>query len=398
MLARLVTPYLRLLRRPHFARLALSATGAFIPFGMLALALVLFVHDETGSYAKAGVVVAAANLGRAFLAPGRGRSVDRRGAARVLPVLGVAYVVSIGCLVTAASAGAGVVWLALLAVPVGATPPPVNATLRAVWTPLVPAEDLQTAYALQTLIQEVSFLASPLLTALVVTVWSASAALWASALLMLAATLVFASTPPVRAHGRSGERHTAFSALALPGLRVLLSSVVAFAACFGALDIAAPAFAGEHGSRAAGGVLLAALSVGVLLGTVAYGTRSPRRSAVRRYPGSAALGAGGLALMLLGMSIPDMTVWMALAGLALAPATTCGFLVLAELADPARMTEVTSWFSTAASLGLSAGAFAGGLAVDELGPRGGIAACVACGVLAWAIAQAGRAPLERAAA
>ena len=398
MVARLVAPYVRVLRRPHFARLVLSATAAFIPFGMLALALVIFVHDETGSYAKAGVVVGAANVGRALFAPGRGRSVDRRGAARVLPVLGIAYVASVGCLVAAAAADASVLWLALLAVPVGATPPPVNATLRSVWTPLVPTEERQTVYAVQTLIQEMSFLAAPLVTALVVTVWSAAAALWASALLMLAATLVFASTPPVRAHGGSGERHTALSALASPGMRILLASVVAFAACFGAIDIAAPAFAGEHGSRAAGGVMLAALSIGVLLGTIAYGTRNPRRPAVWRYPGTCALGAGGLALMLLGTSIPDMAAWMALAGLALAPATTCGFLVLAELADPERMTEVTSWFSTAASIGLSAGAFAGGFAVDELGPRGGIGACVACGLLGWAIAQAGRGALRRSAA
>ena len=80
--------------------------------------------------------------------------------------------------------------------------------------------------------------------------------------------------------------------------------------------------------------MLAALSIGVLLGTIAYGTRNPRRPAVWRYPGTCALGAGGLALMLLGTSIPDMAAWMALAGLVLAPATTCGFLVLGRLADP----------------------------------------------------------------
>jgi MFS family permease len=394
----LLTPYVRLLRRPHFLRLAVSGSAGFIAFGMMPLALVLFVHDETGSYAKAGVVVAAANIGRALLAPGRARTVDRRGAAQVLIVLGVAYVVSVGALVAAASANAGIAVLALLAVPVGATPPPINASLRSVWTPLVKAEELQTTYAVMTLVQESAFLISPLLTALVVSVWSASAALWVSSLGMLIATLVFATTPPVRAHGGSGKRHAIFSALASSGLRVLFASVVAFAACFGALDIAAPAFAGEHGSRAAGGVLLAALSVGVLVGTIAYGTRNPTQPATRRYAGTCALGAAGLALMLLGTSIPDMALWMALAGIALSPATTCGFLVLAELAAEDRMTEVTSWFSTAASLGLSAGGFAGGFAVDELGPRGGIAACVACGVVAWAVAQSGRSAMRRSAA
>jgi predicted MFS family arabinose efflux permease len=397
-LSRVVSPYARLLREPHFARMVLSAGAAFLPFGMLPLALVLFARDATGSYAKAGIVVAAANLGRAVLSPGRGRSVDRRGPARVLPALGVAYVASMAAFVGAASAGAGVVVLSLLAIAVGATPPPVNATLRSVWTPLIPEGEMQTAYSVHTLIQECSFLVSPLLTALVVGLASPAAALWISSVGMLVATLVFASSPPVRARKGSEVRHSAFSVLRAPQMRVLLATVVCFAGCFGALDIAAPAFADAHGNRALGGVLLAAVSIGVLAGTIVYGTRRPGRSAASRYPGSCALAAAGLALMLLGMSIPDMAAWMLVAGLALAPATTCGFLVLAEVADANRMTEATAWFSTAASVGLSVGALVGGLAVDGLGPRGGIAAAVLGGALAWAVAQARRGTLARSAA
>jgi MFS family permease len=178
-------------------------------------------------------------------------------------------------------------------------------------------------------------------------------------------------------------------------MRALLLTVVAFAAAFGALDIAAPAFAGSHGNRALGGVLLATLSIGVVVGTFAYGTRRPDRSAGARYPGSCALAAGGMALMLLGTSIPDMTVWMALAGLAVAPATTCGFLVLAELTEPTRMTEATAWFSSAASAGLSLGALVGGFAVEQFGPRGGITVTVGAAALAWAVAQVSRETLRR---
>ena len=385
------------MRRPHVARMVLSAAAAFAPFGMMQLALVLFARDELGSYGKAGIVLAAANFGRAILSPGRARSVDRRGAARVLPVLGAGYVAAVAALIGAAAAGGGVIVLAVLALAVGATPPPVNATLRSVWTPLVPPEELQTAYSVHTMIQEISFLVSPLLTAIVVTVASPAVALWISAVGMLAATLVFCSAPPVRAHQGTAEQAPALSALRAPGLLVLLGTVVCFAACFGALDVTAPAFADEHGSRALSGVMLACVSVGVLLGTIAYGTRTPDRPAWARYPRSCALAAGGLALMLLGMSIPDMSAWMFLTGLAIAPATTCGFLVLAELADTKRMTEATASFSSAASVGLALGAFVGGLGVDAWGPHGGIAAAVAGGVLAWVVAQSCSARLRPAA-
>jgi MFS family permease len=398
MVRRVLTPYVRLMRRPHHARMVLSAGAAFAPFGMMALALVLFAHDATGSYGKAGIVVGAANFGRAVFSPGRGRSVDRHGPSRVLPVLGVAYVAAVAALVGAESLGAGVVVLAVIAIAVGATPPPVNATLRAVWTPMLPEEDRQTAYSVHTMIQEVSFLVSPLLTALVVTVASPAIALWISAVGMLAATLVFSTAAPVRAHAGSHERHPVFGVVRAPGVPVLLGTVVCFAACFGALDISAPAFAGAHGDRALAGVMLAALSVGVVLGTIVYGTRRPGRSAASRYPRSCALGAGGLALTLAGISIPDMSVWMFLAGIALAPATTCGFLVLAEIADPKRLAEATAWFSAAASIGLSVGALVGGLVIDALGPRGGMATAVACGTLAWLVAQAWREALEPSAA
>jgi MFS family permease len=389
MASRFLAPYARVLRRPHHARMVLAAGAAFAPFGMMPLALVLFARDATGSYGKAGVVVAAANLGRALLSPGRGRSVDRHGAARVLPLLGLAYICAIAALVGAASLGAGTAALAAIAITVGATPPPVNATLRAVWTPMLPPEDRQTAYSVHTMIQEMSFLVSPLLTALVVTVASPAAALWISSVGMLAATLAFVSAPPVRAHRGSREGQSALGTLGSPGMLVLLGTVVCFASCFGAADVAAPAFAGEHGHRALAGVMLAALSVGVVAGTLAYGTRRPYRSAASRYPANCALAAGGLALMLIGMSIADMSLWMFLAGIAIAPATTCGFLVLADIADPARMAEATAWFSAAASVGLSLGAFVAGLAIDGFGPRGGFVAAVAGGALAWAVAQTG---------
>jgi predicted MFS family arabinose efflux permease len=142
--------------------------------------------------------------------------------------------------------------------------------------------------------------------------------------------------------------------------------------------------------------MLACVSIGGLLGTIAYGTRKPDQPAWARYPRSCALAAGGLALMLLGMSIPDMSAWMLLAGLAIAPATTCGFLVMAELADARRMTEATAWFSSAASVGLSLGALVGGLGVDAWGARGGIAVAVAGGALAWLVAQSRSARLRPA--
>jgi MFS family permease len=51
---------------------------------MLPLATVLVLHQSTGSYAIAGIAVAATALGDAASAPAQGRLADRFGRGRVL--------------------------------------------------------------------------------------------------------------------------------------------------------------------------------------------------------------------------------------------------------------------------------------------------------------------------
>ena len=54
-----VQRYARVLRAPHVARLLGAAVIARMPIGIDSLAIVLFVRDETGSFARAGLVAAA---------------------------------------------------------------------------------------------------------------------------------------------------------------------------------------------------------------------------------------------------------------------------------------------------------------------------------------------------
>ena len=73
-----------------------------------------------------------------------------------------------------------------------------------------------------------------------------------------------------------------------PGMLTVLMSAAAFGATFGALDVALPAFARDHGSVAAAGVLLSALAAGIGTGTFVYGLRPPRgrrAAATRRCAG-----------------------------------------------------------------------------------------------------------------
>ena len=122
--------------------------------------------------------------------------------------------------------------------------------------------------------QEAFFLTGPLLVAVLVAIASPQAALVFVAVVTSAER--WRSRPPEPRGLRTAEPAPTgcVGALASPGVRTLLVVSAAFGLAFGTLEVTMPAFAGEHGSAATGGVLLAALAVGSMLGGVWYGSRT----------------------------------------------------------------------------------------------------------------------------
>ena len=175
-------------------------------------------------------------------------------------------------------------------------------------------------------------------------------------------------------------------ALASSNARMLLSLSVLLGASFGAAEVAMPAFAEHHGSRAAAGLLLAAYAGGSALGGVVLGTRTNAANARRRLWLSLTLCGLAIAPLLLARSIPAMAALMALAGLPAAPAFAAQYLLLDSVAVRGAATETFAWNSTAIFLGASIGNALGGVLIASSSYRAslalGLAAGVASGVLA----------------
>src|SRR4051794_3785150 len=74
--------YGEVLRVPHVAALIASTLLARFPIGINALALILYLREQTGSYAVAGVVAGGLAAGSGIGAPVQGRLVDRFGQRR----------------------------------------------------------------------------------------------------------------------------------------------------------------------------------------------------------------------------------------------------------------------------------------------------------------------------
>jgi len=188
--------YARVLRTPHVLPLLASALVARLPIGIDSLAIVLFLRDRTGSYATAGVVSAAFALGSGAGAPMSGRLIDRFGQRGVLVPLALVHTGGLAALVGLALASAPTALLLPAALLAGATIPPISATLRPLWGPMLHDDPdlLPTAYALDSVMIELVFVFGPLLTAAATVLLSPVAALALAAALLVGGTVAFASS------------------------------------------------------------------------------------------------------------------------------------------------------------------------------------------------------------
>src|ERR671913_490427 len=95
--------YAAILRTPHVAPLLLASMLARLPFGLYALAVVLYLAEARDSYAVAGLVDGAFGLGAAIGVPVQSRLIDRFGQRSVLVPMAIVDASSTGLLIALVS-------------------------------------------------------------------------------------------------------------------------------------------------------------------------------------------------------------------------------------------------------------------------------------------------------
>jgi MFS family permease len=360
--------YARILRTPHVVRLMAAALVARLPIGIDSLAIVLFLRQQTGSYAAAGIVSAAFALGGGAGAPVLGRLIDRFGQGRVLVPLSLGHAAGLGALVALTLLGAPVAVLVVAALVAGFAIPPISATLRPLWTPLLEREPglLPTAYALDSVLIEFVFVFGPLLTALATALLSPAAALGLSAALIVAGTLAFASSPPSRAWrpDPAGGGHGWLGALRSPGLQTLVLATLPLGFCFGVMEVTLPAFSEETASRAWAGVLLSVWSLGSAVGGLTYGARAGALPIAATYVRLVAVLPLTFVPLAASPSIVVMPVLCFIAGVFIAPVLAAGNQLAGDVAPAGALTEAYTWPITALVVGLAVGNAVAGALVE----------------------------------
>lgn len=393
--------YARLLRLPHVAPLLAANVLSRLPIGITGLAVVLFLRSRTGSFAVAGAVAGAITLGLGVLSPVVGRLIDRRGES-MLGYLSLAHAAGLLALLALGHDRAPAGVLLAVGFVTGATLPPTASLLRARWPELTAGrpELLTSAYSLEAVLIELIFVTGPLIVGILVLVVSAGAALAVAAVAVVAGTWSFlALLPPRPGAGEPGlgEAAPRLGALASPGIRTIVLSMVPVGFSFGLVEVSMPALARADGSPGLAGVLLAVWSGASAMGGIAWGARVHTTPLPRANAVLACVLPFGFVPVLLATSVPLAALLIVPAGLVIAPLIATRNELAGRVAPPGASVEAFTWPTTALLGGISAGTALGGALADGPGWRAAVAVAVGGAAVGALLTVLRRATLEPAA-
>jgi MFS family permease len=340
------------------------------PIGIAGLGLLLLVQSVRDSYVASGAVTAAYVMGLGCVAPLWGRLIDRTGPRPVLRACALLYPVTILLLLGAVFAPVPGWVAALASAAAGATLPPVTMCMRSLLRQRVSDETkLATAFALDAILIELVFIGGPLLVALLVALWAPWSAMAAAAFCGCAGAWLFQRTAALRAWRvpQSAGRGL-LGPLAARRFIVLLAVVLGYSAAFGLIEIGVAAYAQSAARPALAGIMLGVMSVGSVLGGLAYGSRRWHQPLALQFAASlAGMGLGVVPLAIYGAPAP-FALFSAFAGLTMAPPLIIQAMLVTKTVRPEHATEGFTWTASALLSGVGIGLAAGGMLAERISP------------------------------
>ncbi|OLF53009.1 MFS transporter [Pseudomonas chlororaphis] len=382
----MANPYRELFKAPGSRAFVVAGMIARMPISMTGIGLITMLSQLKGGYALAGAVAATFALATAFCAPQVSRLVDRFGQGRVLPI--------------AAGVGGGALlalllctrfqaphWTLFLFAALAGCMPSISAMVRARWTELYRGQpQLQTAYALESVLDEVCFIVGPPLSVgLCVAAFPEAGPLAALLMLGIGVTALVAqraTEPPVHPHG---DQHSA-SIVRAPELQLLILLMIAMGVIVGVVDVVSVAFAQQQGQPAAASIVLSVYAIGSCLAGIAFGALKLQTPLPRLFMYGGIATAVTTLPLLVASDILGLSLAVFVAGLFFAPTLIVAMALVQNIVPPARLTEGLTWLITGLSIGVAIGAASSGALVDAFGARSGFWMALAAGAVVFGAA------------
>jgi MFS family permease len=355
-----------------------------LPIAMVGLALMLYVQQETGSFAAAGLVSAGALIGVACGSVAQGRVMDRVGPSVPLYIMSGVFAVLVAVEVTAIELHAPVVLMTGLAFLVGVSEPMVGPASRALWGRLLPPGPARdAAFSYEAISMEVFFILGPGLAGLMVAMPWPGTGVVVGAACMVIGSVGFAATRAARGHRpEPAERadSSLLGAIASPGMRTVALAALGFGVLIGFIEVGVPAAAVQAGHPTTGGLLLSLMSVSSVVVGVAYGLRPWPRPMRLRLPVLLFGFAGLIALLAVPTTLWALCLALLVAGSLITPQSTAHSVAIEIAAPRGTATEAFGWVVTSVTLGAAIGQSISGQLVELSGPPAAFLAASAGGV------------------
>ena len=388
--------YRSALSLPGAIRFSSAGLVARLPNSIETLGIVLLVSEQTGSYAVAGAMSATYQLAVAVGTPLTSRLADRRGQTALLTALCIANAVLVATLVGLIVNDAPLVMTFVVAALGGLTQPAIGSMVRARWAAIAPdAPTLRSAFALESVLDEVVFTVGPLLTSVLAFQVGLSAPLVVAAVLVLAGGLALAAqrstAPRPAAPPERGER----GVLGSPALFIVVAAALGIGGVFGTYEVAVVAFTEHAGQAGMSGIVLGLWAFGSMLGGIVFGGRHWPGTLPRQVLVLSGILTVALVPAVLVPSIPTLMVATFVAGVLVAPALISAFALTERLVPARLLTESLTWATSGLTVGFAAGTAVAGIVVDAHSPSVAFALSVGCALAATLVVAVGQVALVR---
>jgi len=131
---------------------------------MLSLGLIIFVENQTSSYAIAGITVGAATLGISVAGPALSRWMAIVG---IRTILGTTSFLNVIAVISMAFVPPEPLWLVLLGLMIGLTQPPIQTAARTIYPGITPKKLLGRLFSLDATAQEIIWVVGPVVITLI---------------------------------------------------------------------------------------------------------------------------------------------------------------------------------------------------------------------------------------
>jgi len=366
--------YLNLFKIPGTLKFCSAAFLGRLPAGMIGLSVILAISLLRGSYTLAGIVAAFVMISMALAAPFSGRLVDRYGQRRILIPLAIINFIGTLALIYCIHSQASLGLLCLASIFTGASRLSTGTMARTRWTYIVQSlnaqirsQTLQTAYAFESIVDELVFITAPIIATFLCTMIHPLAGLFFCLLSYVIGALSLAAQkltePPITLVQK--QKGSIFT---IPELRIIFLATLFIGISAGAIEVIVVARANFYHMRYFIGILMAILSLSSMLSGFWYGAQEFHKSIQERW--KICLGCLFLALIpfCLATNFTLLLISMFCAGLAIAPTTISGQVFAEKKLPTGLLNEGLSVIVTAMIFGMAIGSFGAGFLIDKFGP------------------------------